>query len=251
MSEKTTFTVNDEEVVSPKTNVKVTHDVDGNVIYAVTREEAVILKDGTLLSNKLETLKSAVEMADVLQNQNKIIDGVVNSVDAKLEELSELTEDSIVFDDDLDIDPETDIEVIDYKKQLADMQNKLNTFSFSTVKHIDREKLSIPLTTLTEDVVNLKAQFIQLSSKLAQMETQLGEIADSDDIVLSMDDETSESAILVPKLSAELLKMNDNLLKYAERIGKIEALLEDKLGDTSRLQPGETVISLLLQLLNR
>lgn len=102
------------------------YNVNGNKVYPITCEDAIILKDGTLLSDKLSSLKTAEEISKEIQRKFEEIDEKISGI-----ETTERKE--LVFSDDEDIQFEFSIDVVseinDIKKEISELKQLVLNFT--------------------------------------------------------------------------------------------------------------------------
>lgn len=268
-------TINGSNVNPEPSMIKVTHDVNGNVIYPVTREEAVILKDGTLLSDKIESLHSITEVNDFIRDQFNAMDQQAELIQSSLENVNAITEDILVYDDDMLISVDTEVDAIDYQSIINNVNETVMDINAHAVMHEDDDAINVPITTLYGQIIELKRTINSVSNRLTILENRYSSLPS--EFIMCDDDENSADSVLVPELSEELAKMNNTVLSFAERVGRLEAndeycvVYEDEsvldsnspsgemdlvalraaLGDSSQLPENTDVIELLLQLVEK
>ena len=120
-------TINGSNVNPEPTLVKIAHDVDGNPIYPITREEAVILRDGVLLSDRLDEFYSIRDVTDLITTQFNKMDSQAEKINELIGQTESITDDVLVFDDDLiSTEVDTNVEAINYQELV---NNSLINFS--------------------------------------------------------------------------------------------------------------------------
>lgn len=236
MQERSNVTIINETPTVPS-NVKVIHDVDGSPFYPITHESAIVLKDGTLLGDKLDRLNKASELSDVIKRQEEKINNANEELKESIQNYNQLIDSTefLVFDDDLDLPTNQLPHVIDYKKMCEESYKNFQEMNGFMVGHVDDTPTDIPLVTVMQEIVNIQNTLSKVSYTVSELTVRVNELEDS---------KPSNTVITKSVDTQELRKMNDNLLAIKEKVD----MLDSKIGDLSQLPEGETLVSLLLKL---
>ena len=245
--------------------IKITHDVDGNPIYPVTSEEAIILRDGVMLSDRLDEFYSIRDVTDLITEQFDEMNQQSERINQLIDQSEQLTEDVLVFDDDLASTVDTGVESIDYQYIVQEINNEVSQINSEAVCHMDDADVRVPINTLYGQISDLKAEVRRLTNRITILEQCINNQSGQG---------SASGTTTSPEIMEELQRMNTIILGYADRIGQLEAssefalvfqdeaitnsetgsLEEDlvslraTLGDRKQLPAETDVISLLLEI---
>ena len=185
-----------------KVDIVLARDKDGNIIYPVTSEDAVLLRDGSYLSDKLDTLK-------VAENISGKVNAAIREVEETLSELDELTEDALVFDDEL---ATSELEVYDVTELLNSIENKMQVlYRLAIIADEDEEISLVVEKTILENLDLIKFELELLKSTI----DNIGSDYTGKEIVYDDDEEyEADGTILTGSLSEELIKLNNKLNNF-------------------------------------
>ena len=185
-----------------KVDIVLARDKDGNIIYPVTSEDAVLLRDGSYLSDKLDTLK-------VAENISGKVNAAIREVEETLSELDELTEDALVFDDEL---ATSELEVYDVTELLNSIENKMQVlYRLAIIADEDEEISLVVEKTILENIDLIKFELELLKSTI----DNIGSDYTGKEIVYDDDEEyEADGTILTGSLSEELIKLNNKLNNF-------------------------------------
>ena len=213
-----------------KVDIVLARDKDGNVIYPVTSEDAVLLRDGSYLSDKLDTLKIA-------ENMSGKVNAVIKEVKDTLTELDELTEDSLVFDDEL---ATSDLQVHDVTELLNSIENKMQIlYRLAVIADEDEEISLIVEKTILENLELLKVEIEILKATI----DNIGDEYTGKEIVYDDDEEYEpDGIILTGSLSEELIKLNNKLNNFKIHCDLNSKALRDELAGAIFKDPYNTKV---------
>ena len=185
-----------------KVDIVLARDKDGNIIYPVTSEDAVLLRDGSYLSDKLDTLK-------VAENISGKVNAAIREVEETLSELDEITEDALVFDDEL---ATSELEVYDVTELLNSIENKMQVlYRLAIIADEDEEISLVVEKTILENLDLIKFELELLKSTI----DNIGSDYTGKEIVYDDDEEyEADGTILTGSLSEELIKLNNKLNNF-------------------------------------
>lgn len=228
--------------------ITVAHDKDGNIIYPITRANAVILnnEENSSLESVLEQNKKAIddmqtnfvgmegvkeikETLDEHKLAGQELDELVYAEDER-EGIENILEKYIILDD-IDLSQLDENDVINYGEKLAKLIRYIKDIQRESVKHDiiedgleDRYTARVNLNTVKQEISNLKAEIVKMKSEIITMNNKVTDFLGTD-IYNSIEQnllDSVETKYLNPMMQNYILKNQSEIASLQYRVGALE-----------------------------